>query len=245
MAVGPEAAVVAAGVGFEGCEFACLVPLGVAPGEAGADEVGIDEVARAIHAADFAAVAVGVRDVDADGLPEDCGGEGVCACVPKAWAFSGASMPARRILCWLRALSSTVSVSPSAIFTTWPTSVWWGVAAQARAAKTSSSRRARRFMAGIVALTLWGGATSRPKQFEILAGLLLHSARTDNTRRNCPHSPPGLSGAHSFSGRRIPHSASGSIRSRHGLFANRHGREALPKPAAGLGLNVIGGAVGD
>ena len=77
MAVGPEAAVVAAGVGFEGCEFACLVPLNVAPGEAGADEVGIDEVARAIHAADFAAVAVGVRDVDADGLPEDCGGEGV------------------------------------------------------------------------------------------------------------------------------------------------------------------------
>lgn len=123
MAVGPQTAAVAAGVGFEGREFARLVPLRVAPGEAGADQVGINEVAGAKHAADFAAVAVRVRDVDADGLAEDRRRERVAGLGAKGLGPLGSVDAGQADLVLVAGVSSRVSVSPSAIFTTWPTRV--------------------------------------------------------------------------------------------------------------------------
>ena len=173
--VGPQSAAMPAGVGFGGCEFARLVPLAIAPGQTVVDHFRVDEVAGAKHPPDFAAVTVGVGDLDADGVAEDFGGDRVSRWVPNAWAFSGASMPARRILCWTWAASSTVRVSPSAIFTTWPPSEWRGVAQQARAARTKIRTSARRFMAGIVAPALSSRLTSRPKQVAFLKWVPLQS----------------------------------------------------------------------
>ena len=73
--VGPQSAAMPAGVGFGGCEFARLVPLAIAPGEAVVDHLRVDEAAGAKNPPDFAAVAVGVADLDANAVAEDFGGE--------------------------------------------------------------------------------------------------------------------------------------------------------------------------
>jgi hypothetical protein len=113
--IGPESPSMLAGVGVRGREFSRLVVLDVPPGKAVADHLHVDKPAAQINAADFPLV----RSMSITSTRTVCwkplSPSASRAVVPNAWRFSGASIPASRILCWVLASSRTVSVSPSLI----------------------------------------------------------------------------------------------------------------------------------